>query len=238
MLNKRNHDRASSYFDRTLLPSPKAFYLSEFPKLNRLNGSGWVRVICPFHPDRHPSLSLNLRSGGFYCFACGAKGGDIIDFLRLRYGLSFNTAVSQLGAHRTNSTTEHSRALQHRGERIRQQKVADQIDTESKRLRFSTVKELRHLERLQGRAKRRLSELQRGSSERYKGESELVWWILQDILPRIRRAVAAHNLLSFASTADREAFVRYPEQRESMVDKVLDLSYVRDDQGRYVAVEL
>lgn len=30
---------------------------------------------CPFHyPDRHPSWSVNVKSGIYYCFSCGAKG--------------------------------------------------------------------------------------------------------------------------------------------------------------------
>ena len=36
-------------------------------KVNR-NGM----VCCPFHKDRHPSMKVEK---GFYCFACGAKGG-------------------------------------------------------------------------------------------------------------------------------------------------------------------
>lgn len=30
-------------------------------------------VLCPFHPDSHPSASFNLDKGLFYCFACGAS---------------------------------------------------------------------------------------------------------------------------------------------------------------------
>jgi hypothetical protein len=30
--------------------------------------------ICPFHNDRHPSLSMNLETGLYYCHSCSAKG--------------------------------------------------------------------------------------------------------------------------------------------------------------------
>jgi len=30
--------------------------------------------LCPFHNDRHPSLSMNLETGLYYCHSCSAKG--------------------------------------------------------------------------------------------------------------------------------------------------------------------
>ncbi|MEO0132631.1 MAG: CHC2 zinc finger domain-containing protein [candidate division WOR-3 bacterium] len=39
-------------------------------------------VRCIFHDDTHPSLSINIEKGLFYCHACRI-GGDINDFLRL-----------------------------------------------------------------------------------------------------------------------------------------------------------
>ena len=32
-------------------------------------------VVCIFHKDRTPSLSVDVQAGVFNCFACGAKGG-------------------------------------------------------------------------------------------------------------------------------------------------------------------
>jgi DNA primase len=39
-----------------------------------------VNVLCPFHDDRQPSLSVNLEAKLFHCFACQAKG-DILNFV-------------------------------------------------------------------------------------------------------------------------------------------------------------
>ena len=39
-----------------------------------------VAVLCPFHDDRRPSLSVNLEGKVFHCFACQTKG-DIFDFV-------------------------------------------------------------------------------------------------------------------------------------------------------------
>ncbi|MGM9709594.1 MAG: CHC2 zinc finger domain-containing protein [Prevotella sp.] len=35
------------------------------------------KALCPFHEDRHPSLSFNLRKNTFRCFVCDAHGGTI-----------------------------------------------------------------------------------------------------------------------------------------------------------------
>ena len=35
------------------------------------------KTLCPFHEDRHPSLSFSVRRNTFRCFVCGASGGPI-----------------------------------------------------------------------------------------------------------------------------------------------------------------
>jgi len=81
-------------FDRSKLPKPENYYAQQFPELkNKSVKSAWVNVHCCFHDDSQPSLGINLISGGFHCFACGAKGGDVLAFQRMRYRLSFVRAV-------------------------------------------------------------------------------------------------------------------------------------------------
>jgi DNA primase len=55
-------------------------------------------VHCCFHPDTHPSLRINIISGGFICFGCGAKGGDIVAFHSQRFGLPFVEVITHFGA--------------------------------------------------------------------------------------------------------------------------------------------
>lgn len=31
-------------------------------------------VKCIFHPDKTPSLAININKGVYYCFSCGEKG--------------------------------------------------------------------------------------------------------------------------------------------------------------------
>ncbi len=46
--------------------------------------------FCPFHEDtKTPSLSVPPEKHLWQCFGCGA-GGDVIDFLRKKEGLSFS----------------------------------------------------------------------------------------------------------------------------------------------------
>jgi hypothetical protein len=81
-------------FDDYNLPSPIVYYGQAFPKLpiNR----EWVKVICPFHDDHQPSLSINTKEGHFKCHSCGAKGGGIVKFHIMKHGLSFKETVQHL----------------------------------------------------------------------------------------------------------------------------------------------
>jgi hypothetical protein len=89
-LNKRGH------FDRGALPSSATFYRAQGIELR---GRGaWRDALCPFHEDKKPSLRVRVDTGAFRCMTCGARGGDVLAFLRLRYGLGFVEAARQVGA--------------------------------------------------------------------------------------------------------------------------------------------
>lgn len=61
------------------------------------SGAGRWLGLCPFHPDRRPSLLVDERDEHFHCFGCGAHG-DAIAFLRRREGLTFREACRRLGS--------------------------------------------------------------------------------------------------------------------------------------------
>ena len=50
-------------------------------------------ALCPFHDDKHPSMSL--KNNYVRCWSCGWKG-DTITFLMEKEGLSFPDAVKRL----------------------------------------------------------------------------------------------------------------------------------------------
>lgn len=52
-----------------------------------LNVSDRGKALCPWHSDRHPSLSFDRRSGRCHCFSCG-MGGDAIDIAAVLLGAS------------------------------------------------------------------------------------------------------------------------------------------------------
>ena len=76
------------------LPSPVDYYSRTFPDLS--TSQDWAKVICPFHDDHHPSLSINLREGFFKCHSCDAKGGGVVKFHMMKYNLPFKETIKQL----------------------------------------------------------------------------------------------------------------------------------------------
>ena len=83
-------------FRRELLPVPTVYYSRE--QVNLLGRGEWRSALCPFHPDRHPSLRIHVASGAFRCMACGEKGGDVLAFQMKRHGQQFVDAAKALGA--------------------------------------------------------------------------------------------------------------------------------------------
>lgn len=63
--------------------------------LARPSGPGKWMCRCPFHPDKNPSLSIDVEKGLWLCFGCQA-GGDCFTYVELRYGLDFASAVRHL----------------------------------------------------------------------------------------------------------------------------------------------
>ncbi|MBI3660435.1 DNA primase [Candidatus Acetothermia bacterium] len=62
----------------------------------RKAGKNFV-ALCPFHPDKNPSMTVSPEKNLFHCFACG-EGGDIFKFLMKIENLSFPEAVEKIAA--------------------------------------------------------------------------------------------------------------------------------------------
>ncbi len=77
---------------------PIIFYMDELDRFEPRHDHGWVNCgICPFHQDRNVgSFTVHMDSGAFHCFSCGAAGGDILAFYRLKYGCGFMDALADL----------------------------------------------------------------------------------------------------------------------------------------------
>lgn len=51
--------------------------------------------LCPFHKEKTPSFTVRADPPVFHCFGCGA-GGDVVEFVKLKEGLSFQDTVESL----------------------------------------------------------------------------------------------------------------------------------------------
>lgn len=78
--------------------NPRQFYESRLEGLKP--GNGWVDGgLCPFHADNHAgSFKVNLDTGAYKCFSCGAGGSDVIAFTMDQDGTDFPTTINALGA--------------------------------------------------------------------------------------------------------------------------------------------
>jgi hypothetical protein len=159
------------------LPSPRAFYESALGELRRPS-RGWAKPKegCPFHPSKSKqSFSVNLETGGFYCFGCQAKGGDIVSFVMKRDGVSFQEAAKALGAWNDEGRTPKPRTVPVRflvldyiidGAPYRAE-VRDEPKTDLQRMRW-----------IHAEAADRLTELRQGDSEKFDDEESVEWAIL------------------------------------------------------------
>jgi DNA primase len=67
--------------------------ISEYLSLKR-EGSNY-KAVCPFHPDRNPSLYVSPSKQIWKCFGCG-KGGDVIKFVAEYENLTYFEASLKL----------------------------------------------------------------------------------------------------------------------------------------------
>lgn len=73
-----------------------AFYKSLVSSLKD-TGKDQALGLCPFHDDKHPSLSINLEDGLYNCFSCGAKG-DVFTFYQELKKVDFPTTLQEIAA--------------------------------------------------------------------------------------------------------------------------------------------
>jgi DNA primase len=70
--------------------------VSEHLQLKKAGADSLVG-LCPFHPEKTPSLSISPSKQVYYCFGCG-EGGDLFRFLQKVENLSFTEAVERLAS--------------------------------------------------------------------------------------------------------------------------------------------
>ncbi len=70
------------------------FYQELLPSL-KVNGRPEALALCPFHDDKNPSLSVNIKTGLYFCPVCN-DGGDVFKFYMRLKQVSFKDALNQL----------------------------------------------------------------------------------------------------------------------------------------------
>lgn len=68
-------------------------YAAEIQKA-KISG-GRLTGLCPFHDDSNASISVDLSTGLYHCFACGAEG-NYTSFVAKKYGLSTKDAYKKI----------------------------------------------------------------------------------------------------------------------------------------------
>lgn len=66
--------------------------VSQYLKLHQKGNNFWV--VCPFHEDSNPSLSISQEKQIYKCFSCGQQG-DVFMFLQKFKNLDFFSALKQ-----------------------------------------------------------------------------------------------------------------------------------------------
>jgi len=166
-------------FQRELLPSPKSFYEREIGPLTRADRKGWAKGRCPFHNSKSgKSFSANVENGAFYCHGCGAKGGDVLAFIRLRDHLDFKTAAKSLGTWRDVSATERIQLDAAKAQRDREREKAEAAKAAARCKRLELRDQIHVAHRNWQEACARLSEIKRGSPPVFDGEVESCWSVL------------------------------------------------------------
>jgi len=74
----------------------RVYYENQLGTLPTKIKNGWIKNIsCPFHDEKTGSFGVNIDTGAFKCFGCGAKG-DVFNFVEKRNGIDFKDAVTVL----------------------------------------------------------------------------------------------------------------------------------------------
>ncbi len=63
--------------------------------LNVINKGRYTVALCPFHDDKHPSLSISKEKQMYKCFSCG-EGGNAISFVQNYEHVSYEEALRKV----------------------------------------------------------------------------------------------------------------------------------------------
>jgi DNA primase len=178
-------------FVRELLESPWSFYDREAGRLTRPNRKRWAMGNCRFHKSKsRRSLSVNVDTGAWHCFGCGAHGGDIVSFVMTRDGCDFRTACKTLGAWRNVSDDERRQIDLQNAQWRKQQEEEARLKQLAHDQLIELRAEIHTLVAIQAETASRLSELLGGAAPNYPDEVEACWSVLSLVVDDLRQCEA------------------------------------------------
>ena len=80
--------------------------------------------VCPFHPDKNPSMYVNPQGQFYHCFGCGASG-DVITFIMEMESLSYVEAVRFLAERAGMDLPEYKDDADYKQKKDRQQTLKE-----------------------------------------------------------------------------------------------------------------
>jgi hypothetical protein len=83
-------------FIRENLPDPASYFENRGQVIHNTRGKRF-RTNCAIHGGDGITLSVLREEGGFFCFSCQAKGGDVVSYEMQAEGSDFVTAAKALG---------------------------------------------------------------------------------------------------------------------------------------------
>ena len=101
-------------------------------RVNRIN-----KAICPFHPDKNPSMHVYPGKRGFFCFVCGTHG-DVIDFVSKYFQLPFRESLKRI-----DSDFQLNLGI---GEELTEEQIAEQKRIQYKRRKQRDLEKKTHKE--------------------------------------------------------------------------------------------
>lgn len=84
---------SSSFIDEVKNRADIVTVIAEHVALRKMGRSH--KGLCPFHKEKSPSFTVRADPPVFHCFGCGV-GGDVVEFVKLKEGLSFKDSVEAL----------------------------------------------------------------------------------------------------------------------------------------------
>ncbi|HEY4739910.1 MAG TPA: CHC2 zinc finger domain-containing protein [Candidatus Acidoferrales bacterium] len=199
------------------------------------------RGACILHGGSNPTAFSWQEDGRWHCFSCGA-GGDRIALVRTVRQCGFRESVQFLAdlagiEYRVNqiSHDEIARARHEREAELATARLLVVAENDALREARENLWALNDVRRM---VSARLDDIRNGACERWPGEWEFGWHVLQSIADQIPRADTAYCITSFAAPDERARFALHAEQRDAMVQGAFERGYVANAKGYRFEVNL